>query len=547
MGENSRYLYGDSTAFPLDCNFLTLLEEATRACTALLQADHRLAKAQHAIQVAAERADQDLLALQELFVSVEASLQPYLPAEAAQTVTEETAKRLRDGGLAARAQIEQQVRDWRDAAIRKAEASVGRDRFVREVSPLLLKSELPGTRWQLQWRSLGEDAAEAQSFSDCELGVRAQYNNKIPADSPLVKARRLQNWVETLPVHVEREGRWRKTAKRSVERLEKYFVTALRLDADGHWLTLHKSLKEGAPGFEFFVPLDKRKNATIRLLELQDSAQAQPLDDEDLPGLNLLIEALEPQLLALIGQRYQVMEIWYRDKEISSLLRPGELAEAIIEQLAPLVRELRARSSAAGELNLKVEVQDGRREELFVREQVISDIYKDLKSPHREAFSLFAFADEPGAGAATTPPQVSADEAPPATDKAAEPASEAEPEQAHADAEFDYEPMSNPEFHYEPVSDAELDIAELDSEDPEPLTLSGEEQDPPEMQDASASEEALAAVAQVDAPVAKAAAVPEPVLAAARPDPVAAMFADDEILSMGSAGVQVIDDDEKDQ
>ena len=558
MSETSRYLYGDSTPFPLEHNFLLLLEEATRACTALLAADRRLTKAQHAIQVAVGRADGDLQELQGLFASVEQSLHAYLPAEDPQTVTEEAAQRLRDGGVSARQQIEQQVIAWRDAAIRKAEDSVGRDRFVLEMSPFLLKTELPETLWQVQWRSMGEETAEAQSFSHSTVGLKAQYQINIPADSVLNKARRLQNWIETLPVHVEREGRWRKTAKRSVERLEKYFVTSLRMDATGHWLTLHKNLKEGAPGFEFFVPLAAEQKATMRLLELDNADATVPVDDEDVPGLKLVIQAMQPQLQALQQHRHRVLKIWYQDQDIASLTRPGLLAEAIIDLLAPLVRELRARSSAPGELNLKVEVQDGRREEIFIKEKFITDIYAVLKKPQYQAFSLFALDEQLDATAVQGPVEDNAQA------KVTVKLDKDMPQKSEPD--FDYEPMSNPEFRYEPVSDAELDIEAL-----EPLTDPGDDDVLAAQEADSGADPVAAGEAAVEAPVESPEALPEPLPAAsplalpeseppekpksAQPqeaapaavverDPVAAMFNDDEVLSMGTAGVQALDDED---
>ena len=121
----------------------------------------RIAKALQATVVASKRADDDLRQLEELFHALDQAVIPFLPSEEEVTVCAETAQRLRKGSTSAFEQIKHQVSSWRDTAILRAEQSIGRERLLAALVPLLIHHQLPDSTWDVQLRSIDDDIIEA--------------------------------------------------------------------------------------------------------------------------------------------------------------------------------------------------------------------------------------------------------------------------------------------------------------------------------------------------------------------------------------------------
>ncbi|MFH1811528.1 MAG: hypothetical protein ABIJ09_22505 [Pseudomonadota bacterium] len=465
MAASGRYLFGDSTPFPLNQNFLDLLQAATDSCVALLAADARVEKARHATVVASTRADEDLRQIELLFTAVDQALVTFLPEDQAQTVCEETAQRLHKGTRTAFEQVRQQVTAWRDAAIHRAEQSVGRDRLLGSLVSLLVHHELPESTWAVSWQARSEELVEAQAVVTTALGLRAQLEIGVASDTPWARPVRVSTLVAALPLHVPKSGGWFRSTHLATEHLEKYLLAAVQTGGTSRTMRLCKTMKEGAPAVEFYLPEDPAGAITLRHFEVGGPVEGdrEPVDPGDGPGLNLLWEAVAKPVLGLAAQRRRLIEAWFRDTPVAHLPRPGVVSEAIIATLAPLVRELRGRSSASGELNLKVEVQDGKREEIFIREDLVTSKWTELPDPQRQVFEAFGFGEERALEVDAIVESRDADEF------SIEPVS---------NPEFDYEPMSNPDFHYQPVSDAELGVEPMSDDEAlrvDPLTDIGME------------------------------------------------------------------------
>jgi hypothetical protein len=89
------------------------------------------------------------------------------------------------------------------------------------------------------------------------------------------------------------------------------------------------------------------------------------------------------------------------NKALKDVERPGLLAEKIIASVAPIVREMRRKSSSAQEIVLKRDLENGRREELWVSRDEIVSKYAGLSPRRRALFAGFdlevddATVDEP--------------------------------------------------------------------------------------------------------------------------------------------------------
>jgi hypothetical protein len=83
---------------------------------------------------------------------------------------------------------------------------------------------------------------------------------------------------------------------------------------------------------------------------------------------------------------------------MDDLEKPGILAQRIIGTIAPYVQEIVARSPVRGELALKREVKDGRREELFISVRPLTEMYANLGEERQQLFDVLDLGPAPGGG-----------------------------------------------------------------------------------------------------------------------------------------------------
>lgn len=71
------YLYGDSTPFPLNENFIETLRGATDACFALLQADEAMEHIRSQSDQEKRSAEQDIVGVERLAAALNEAMAPY--------------------------------------------------------------------------------------------------------------------------------------------------------------------------------------------------------------------------------------------------------------------------------------------------------------------------------------------------------------------------------------------------------------------------------------------------------------------------------------
>ncbi|MBN2361630.1 MAG: hypothetical protein JXR83_19410 [Deltaproteobacteria bacterium] len=491
MTGTRRYLYGDSKPFPLPCNFLEMLTAATDASVALLGADIRIERARRAMLAAATRANDDFTRLQQLETTLQGALVGYLGEGQAKDVCEETARRLADANRGAIEQVRHEVTNWRDNVFRRAEQSIGRDTLLGSLQELLVHHELPGTVWEAQWKAIGEQTVEVQAVASVPFELRAIVGVTLPPDHTWAQPIKVSSLLAEVTIHVERERKLRKGSRLVPINLERFIVTQVVVTPAEGLLHLRRALKEGTEGYELRIPRDADGQLTMRPLQSGSpvSGELTPLDSDDAAAVRLLWEAIEGPVIRLVSYRTHLIGATFAGTSIEKLKRPGALGEAIVAALAPLVRELKLRSSGAGELNLKLEVEDGRREELFILEDSITNKYGSLPPPQRLVFADFGLSMPPlpaAAGAEEAPrprPQAALDPTqpaltplnpdgtprepetppPPPASRSADEMSQAfvatvvkEEEPSHPTADFAPDVVSNPDFSFTPVSEPEF-------------------------------------------------------------------------------------------
>jgi hypothetical protein len=166
-------------------------------------------------------------------------------------------------------------------------------------------------------------------------------------------------------------------------------------------ITLRESSNKIAAGLRFAIFND---GATWTSITPAGDAEGEPnpLDNEDTPPIKQLCERANNALKDLINKR-QLVDLTLGGKPISELEEPRIVPLEILQQLTPLARSIRERSRASGELVLKRDIGDGRREELFVPRATLAQQFARLPDDYRRPFEDMGISGEETQPAITLP------------------------------------------------------------------------------------------------------------------------------------------------
>lgn len=394
------YRFGDGTAFPLEENFIDTLTHAVESCTQafsiLAELDARREKA-----VAAERDSQrEVERLIELDRAVATALAPFLPAAGgggglAQATASKIIAATKQSVSAVRGQVESRAR----ALLAEAAPSTVAERVQAALASFFERVELPGTKWTLAWDVRGSAPRAEATATAGKLGAAFSLDLGGQWAAPL----RNDQLASDVIVHLVRKRTFGK-AKPTPTDLSKMLLVGAEHHGREVVLWLRESTKTLA-GVRFTIAEDGVTFGNVSATgELE--AEVSALGDEDAPNLRRLAEAAVGQLAALRTRR-TVRELRFGSDPLTTLANPKAFPLELLAQLTPLCRMLRDRSPVAGELVLKRDIGDGRREELFVPRAALAARFTSLPTDYRRPFEDMGLGNDgeasSGAPAAVPP------------------------------------------------------------------------------------------------------------------------------------------------
>jgi hypothetical protein len=174
--------------------------------------------------------------------------------------------------------------------------------------------------------------------------------------------------------------------------LGKYVMVAFERTHREQIVTLKESATRSSPGLRFAVT---DVGATWVSMSTAGDAESEPnpLDPEDVAPIRLLAERANAALKDLINHR-TLVELTFGGKAVSDLDEPRIVPLELLQQLTPLARTIRERSRVSGELVLKRDIGDGRREELFVPRATLAQQFARLPPEYRRPFEDMGISGE---------------------------------------------------------------------------------------------------------------------------------------------------------
>ncbi|HVY46528.1 MAG TPA: hypothetical protein VHB21_11645 [Minicystis sp.] len=391
-----RYLHGDSSPFPVNENFLETLCAATDTCVALFEADMAVENAR-AVTESSERAvAAEIQRVERLTRAVTRALGPHGPSEEQgepATATEAAAVRI---GELARGAIEDtrvSIERWRDRTIAAAVAAI--PDVTKIVGGFVVKHKLPGTTWSFEWKAEMRGApGRAVMYSATEVGLNATYEVVLPPGHLWAQAVRGSVIEPRMSIPLMRKG-WLGKPRMANERLDRLYVTHVKHNAESTTMTLCTSRREPSPGLEITV----RSTVTPGVSVMRIDAAGCPTDEramllgDAVDVVQHLWERVESTISDLIFYRKRLLAATLQEAPLARVEKPGAIADAIIESLTPIVAEMLRHSRARGELALKRDLGDGRREEMFISHDEVTKRWQRLPPQYQARFDGFDLED----------------------------------------------------------------------------------------------------------------------------------------------------------
>jgi len=392
------YRYGDGTPFPLEENFIETLTSAVETCTnafvPLSELDTRRERARDTRREAEKEAGR----LDDLEKTITAALAPYIPvdkqkANSAQLVAQKLAQSAKSFIVEAKSQVDTRVRQMEAQASGRTSA----DSVLKALRPFFDEHQLPKASWIMSWDVRGTEA-HADAVATAGRIVASFQLVPDPYRGPI----RVEQLAEGVVVHMMKKGVFGKAKPAPVD-LGKYVMVAYERTLKDSVVTLKENPNKASPGLRFSV---SDGGATWVSISAAGDAEgeANPLDMEDVGPIRNLAERANNALKDLIHKR-ALVDLTFGGKSINDLDEPRIVPLEVLTQLTPLARTIREKSRMSGELVLKRDIGDGRREELFVPRATLAQQFARLPVEYRRPFEEMGITQEETSPAIQLPPR----------------------------------------------------------------------------------------------------------------------------------------------
>jgi hypothetical protein len=381
------YRYGDGSPFPLDENFIETLTTAVETCTnafvPLTELDGRREKAREVRR----EADKELSRLADLEATVIGSLVPFVPADNKKpSLTQQVSQKITVGVKTAVTEARRQVEGRVAQTEALAAARTAADGVIKALRPFFEEQQLPNAKWIMSWDVRG---AEPSANAVATAGrISASFTL---APDPYRAPIRVEQLCEGVVVHMMKKGVFGKAKPAPID-LGKYVVVAFERNAHETMVALKENANKSAQGLRFAVTEVGATWVSITAAGDADG-EANPLDPEDVRPVRALAEKANAALKDLLLRR-TLVDLSLGATALSDLEEPRIIPLELLAQLTPLARTIREKSRASGELILKRDIGDGRREELFVPRATLAAQFARLPAEYRRPFEDMGITNE---------------------------------------------------------------------------------------------------------------------------------------------------------
>jgi hypothetical protein len=383
-----RYLYADSEPFPLSYPFLPTLERFIKASAGALQALTVLRALNRDVAEQRAAAVRDIERLEGFIGDVLGAVDASRTRSEAQLVhayADELRGFVERSSQASRVarerELEQQV-DEKQKKIDTHRATI-RERIGEfllgghfDVADARFRVRFADGRYKL-WATVVVPPA-------LEIGYQLAADQLPEWNEP----RRLGAFVGEMELQVGMKKAWlSRDLTREVVQIHEYVLAAAVLDKNRAEIHLRRRAEGPSDALVLFLHRSEAgMNAVIdRPGEANEPSRFQAVPD-DLPKLEALWARLQEACAHALDRRLKVESVVLDGHDVFEDERVTAFINAFIAQYAPIVGEIARRSPAPRELSLKLEHEDGRREEIYLKKDQLASYLVGLDPEVLEQF-----------------------------------------------------------------------------------------------------------------------------------------------------------------
>jgi hypothetical protein len=383
----ARYLFGDATPFPPDENFIDTLVAMAEACVSLFKADIAAESRRTKAEVARKHAGDELARVEALEGWINEAVSRLAPADPkSPSGAEAAAMRIAKAARVTVKQARAEIGKRRDAAVRVALGYKLPSQIREPVEKFMLRFQLPNTRWGVQWRAgTKTQPSQAEVRASAPHGISAEFSTALPVEGVWSRATGVAELVSRLEVSVSRGPG--KPGSVLVP-LHKYAITEVEASPKREALTIRKTARKPSPGYQIVIRGGSQSTPMITPIDVfgEPTGDTQAVEGEAATQLTSLWRRLLGSAPELVASRDTLATLRLGDQKMDELESPADLAEAMLQAVAPLVREMRLRSRVPGELILQRETPNGRRKELFLPREALQAKFSQLPARFARLF-----------------------------------------------------------------------------------------------------------------------------------------------------------------
>ena len=391
------YLYGDSSPFPDGYDFLADLKAFVSAASRVSLLAHQADQLEQNLGERAQEHLHAIEAMQGFFDGLTALIAdraarsgaPGLVGPHASAILEyveqvgTAAKQARAKNLDTDSvEVTNQIRALRQEL---------RDTLAR----YLLADPLPTLGWALSL-NLGGTSPQGQVMLTHPGELTTSFTVDVGSDDTWGRPRKVGELEPGMALQVGfKKAFLRSSLHPDVQTLDDFYFGDIEIGPDS--MELHLRRKPDAPRDAFVIDLDLDEHGrSIAKVFHQDdkrgdSGAPYTSQGEDLSKIRALAETVRRRCRPLLQRRQRLVFAQLDEHDVLERGLVRAVFERIAARLAPIAQQVSAHSPNPNELSLKLEQDDGRREEIYLRKQELIDLVADLPEEAKTLFDGLAF------------------------------------------------------------------------------------------------------------------------------------------------------------
>ncbi|MFC1609996.1 hypothetical protein ACFL6C_03490 [Myxococcota bacterium] len=390
------YRYGDSTPFPLDENFIETLRDLIHAGVDILAAQEKI---EHSQRLAATIAEEEKVASEKLGEIKNGLTTVLAPFE--QDTNAQIRRVAMQAAQAALHQVEEAITRARQrAAAGREEVSVAlaghRADVHRALESFFVTRALPHTSWTYSWMSLLDGGVTAHAEGRHETGFEMAMELDVPASHTLAKMPRVADLHKGVHVMLPERGGWLRRSGIRRRNVDSYHVIGIEVTTKHLVAVIARSAKSRSSSYRILMGTDEAVPPSVIPSDESGRSGGEGFaqDGAEANEIRRLAVVLGNAIEDLASRRVTLLSASLDGTDLTEVESATTIVERMISAVAPFVREIRNRGSSRGELVLKQDTGDGRREEVYVPRNELATKIATLRPEHRALFTPFALAKE---------------------------------------------------------------------------------------------------------------------------------------------------------